>query len=80
MTWLMRRQLLQELGQNIKKLRLKRNLTQEALAEKSGCHTNYIGGLERGERNPTITKLMAICWALNCKISELTDGLSFEDQ
>lgn len=36
-----------------KELRLKKKLTQEQLAEKSGFSKDYISMIERGERNPS---------------------------
>lgn len=38
-----------------KELRLKKKLTQEQLAEKSGFSKDYISMIERGERNPRVT-------------------------
>ena len=45
------KRLLLEFGNNIKKLRLEQNLSQERLAEDAGVHRTYIGMVERGEKN-----------------------------
>jgi transcriptional regulator with XRE-family HTH domain len=66
----MRHLILRRFGRQLRKLRLERGLTQEKLAELSGSHHNYVGGLERGERNPTLTKLVALARALKCDIQE----------
>src|SRR5262249_10532963 len=42
-----------DLGQTIKRLRLKREMTQQELAGASGLDIRYIGSIERGLRNPT---------------------------
>lgn len=71
----MRGPALRRFGENLRRLRLRRALTQEALAELSDCHPNYIGGIERGERNPTLTKLLDIARGLRCAPAELLAGL-----
>ena len=38
-------------GQRIRNYRTRQGLSQEKLAELSGCHPTYIGQLERGEKN-----------------------------
>jgi transcriptional regulator with XRE-family HTH domain len=51
-------------GRRIRQLRLASNLTQEALAARSGLHPTYIGGIERGERNVGFDNLLKIARAL----------------
>ena len=58
-------------GAYIRKLRVLRGLSQEGLAELSGLHRTYIGSVERGERNISLTNILALSNALNCKPSEL---------
>jgi transcriptional regulator with XRE-family HTH domain len=58
-------------GRNIKKIRLARGLTQEELAELSGFSQQYISGLERGGRNPTVVSLYELAQALGVNYLEL---------
>ncbi|MDF3218286.1 XRE family transcriptional regulator [Mesorhizobium sp. M7A.F.Ca.CA.001.09.2.1] len=41
-------------GRNVQRIRQRKHLTQEQLAESSGFSQQYISGLEKGRRNPTI--------------------------
>lgn len=72
----MRQRILRQIGKNVRALRLKRMWSQEQLAEASNSHVNYVGGIERGERNPTATKLVAIAMALNVDLLDLFVGVS----
>lgn len=46
-------------------------MTQEQLAEKAGFHVNYVGGIERAERNPSLTSLIELAKGLQCSAKEL---------
>ncbi len=58
-------------GKRLKELRISKKLTQIELAEKSGLHPNYIGMVERGERNPSLINIDKLAKALNVSLSEL---------
>jgi transcriptional regulator with XRE-family HTH domain len=51
-------------GRNVKRIREKRGLTQERLAEISGFSQQYISSLEQGRRNPTVITLYEISVSL----------------
>jgi transcriptional regulator with XRE-family HTH domain len=51
-------------GRNVRRLRQQRGLTQEQLAELSGFSQQYISGLEKGRRNPTIVTLYELVLVL----------------
>jgi transcriptional regulator with XRE-family HTH domain len=51
-------------GRNAARIRREKQLTQEQLAESSGLSQQYISGLERGQRNPTIVTVYEIACAL----------------
>lgn len=51
-------------GKNVLRLRLRRGLTQERLAERSGFSQQYISGLEKGQRNPTVITLYELAVTL----------------
>lgn len=58
-------------GNKVRELRVSQKLSQSALAEKSGLHPNYIGMVERGERNPSLVNVEKIANALNVEMIEL---------
>lgn len=66
---------LTQFGQNVRRLREKKQLTQEALAERVGLHTTYISGIERGVRNPSLLSLVRVAKGLGVKIGEICKGV-----
>ena len=58
-------------GRTIRKHRERLKWSQEKLAEESGLHWTYIGGIERGERNVAVKNIVKIARALNVKPSAL---------
>jgi len=60
-------------GEKIKKLRLEKNWSQEALAEKTGFHRTYIGMIERGERNLSLKNIETFANTFEIKISQLLE-------
>jgi len=60
-----------QIGNNIRKYRLKKNLTQLDLAAASGFEESSIGRLENGKTNPTIKTLLKIASALDVKLQDL---------
>ena len=63
------------IGQRIRNNRNKLGLSQEKLAEFSGCHHTYIGQLERGEKNATVESVEKIAVALDLPLSKLFENL-----
>jgi transcriptional regulator with XRE-family HTH domain len=51
-------------GRNFARLRREKGLTQEDLEARSGFSQQYLSGLERGQRNPTIITLYELSQAL----------------
>lgn len=67
------------IGQRIRNYRIQQGLSQEKLAEFSGCHPTYIGQLERGEKNATIESIEKISLALDIPLSKLFEKLGGHD-
>ncbi|MDG4875206.1 helix-turn-helix transcriptional regulator [Mesorhizobium sp. WSM4935] len=53
-------------GANVRRVRLKRGMTLESLATEAGLAYSYMGGIERGQRNPTLDMAERIAKALDC--------------
>jgi len=63
--------LLKKFGSRIRQLRTERGLSQEELAELTGFHRTYIGMVERGERNLSLSNIGVFAKTLEMSISEL---------
>ncbi len=66
------------IGQRIRNYRIEQHLSQEKLAELSGCHPTYIGQVERGEKNATVESIEKIAAALHIPLSQLFEKLGGE--
>ncbi len=66
--------IIRRVGASIRVLRTEKGFSQEDLAAKAKLHRTYIGSVERGERNITITTLERIAKALGVKAFELLRG------
>lgn len=53
-----------EFGRVVRRFRTMLGLSQEDLADRASIHRTYIGGIERGERNPTLTMIHRLAKAL----------------
>jgi DNA-binding XRE family transcriptional regulator len=66
------------LGDRIRMLRKEKGLSQEKLAELSDVHRNFIGFIERGERNVGVRTIIALAQALDMPLSKLFENCDFE--
>src|SRR5215471_2609499 len=58
-------------GRNFARIRQRKDLTQEQVEERSGFGQQYLSGLERGCRNPTVVTLLELARALGVSHMEL---------
>lgn len=61
------------IGNNVKRMRLERGLSQDALAREVGIATRHIGRIERGTISATIGLLARIATALGCEIGDIVE-------
>ena len=59
------------LGRAIRRARLHQHISQEELGFRAGLHRTYVGGIERGEKNPSYENLLRIAHALSMRASDL---------
>ena len=57
-------------GLNVKRLRVERGISQERLAFDAGVDRSYLGGVERGEENPTVDVLDRLAVTLKVPLEE----------
>lgn len=66
------------IGAVLRDFREEKQLTQEALAAMAKLHPNYIGGIERGERNPTVRSIGRILRVLGMTWTDL--GVAMDER
>jgi transcriptional regulator with XRE-family HTH domain len=59
------------LGNNVRRLRQQRKLTQEQLAFEAEIDLTYMGAIERGKRNPSLLVMARIADALSVPLTKL---------
>ena len=64
-----------QFGNSVRRLRLQRKVSQETLAHMAGLHTTYVGRIERGRQNISLTNIGKIARALKVKPRELFRGV-----
>lgn len=60
-----------KLGENLKKIRIEKNITQTDLAEKLGVDKSFISNIENGKNNPTLSTITNLAQALGVSTNEL---------
>lgn len=65
------KEILIKFGKKIRLLRKERQLSQEELSFRAGLHRTYIGMIERGEKNITLSNIEKIAKSLNIEIRDL---------
>lgn len=61
-------------GRNVRRLRQERGLTQEQLAFEAKLDLTYVGGIERGRRNPSLLVMVRLAEALGANPKDLVDA------
>jgi len=69
-------QIQRKLGDRIRKLRSRKGWSQEEFAAVSGVHRTYIGAVERGEKNLTLSTLHTLARTLDRSIAQLFRGIA----
>lgn len=65
--------LAKDFGNKIREIRKQQGVSQEGLADLADLDRTYIGGIERGIRNPSLRNIGKIAKALKVKPKELFD-------
>lgn len=63
-------------GKRIYAIRTSKHMSRDDLAKRSGLHLTYIGQLERGEKNATLTTLESVSAALNVPLERFVEYIT----
>lgn len=66
-------------GERLRDVRLKRGVTQQALAVAAGMSEAYISNMEHGLKVPSLTTIIRISVALDCKVMDLVGAFDKTD-
>jgi transcriptional regulator with XRE-family HTH domain len=62
-------------GERVRALREAKSLSQDSLASRVGVHRTYLGGIERGQRNPALKNISKLAHALGVTLQQLFTGV-----
>ena len=74
------KQITEVLAKNLLAFRRKQQLSQEDLAELCNLHRTYIGSIERGERNVTLSTLEIIAQAVGVSVPKLLTPIEHDNR
>ena len=60
-----------KLGQNLKKIRTRKNITQIEIAKILGADRSFVSNIENGKNNPTLSTITSLAQALGVSTTEL---------
>ena len=66
-----RKNIMQKLGKNLRRIREAKGLTQGDIYRKLGMDRGYISGIENGHRNPTLLNIEKLAKVLDVTVDEL---------
>lgn len=66
-------------GERLREMRQKRKVTQQSLAELAGMSLTYISNMEHGLKVPSLTTIIRLAVALDCKVVDLVSVLDKTD-
>lgn len=66
-------------GERLREIRQKRKVTQQSLAELAGMSLTYISNMEHGLKVPSLTTIIRLAVALDCKVVDLVAVLDKTD-
>lgn len=67
-------------GANVRALRIAKGLTQEQLAFEAGLDLTYVGGIERGKRNPSLLVMARLSKGLRVKLTDIVTDSGNESE